>query len=463
MKIKTFHAATVTEALRTIKEELGPDAVILSTKSVKEPGGVLGLFGRDVVEVTAAIDFDAGSSSSARRDAPAPPAKTQPTYHHPAFQDALRLSLRRSDDGRDRLSVSPTAREASRAAESRVPEAATAAAPVQTVAREQSPPEVARLAEEVRGLRQLVEATLQPRKVGRRPLLKRLPPTLGSFHHDLVRSGMEAEAAEQLLADIAPTLTAGQDASEAAVRHAIHRALSNAVAVAGPLLNGTEQKKTVIFVGPTGVGKTTTIAKLAAHYTLREQRSVSLITLDTYRVAAVEQLRMYAKVIGVTMDVALTKRDALDFIRRRSRSELILIDTAGRSPLDEAGLQDLRDLVSLDHPLETHLVLSATTREQDVIGGVAGYAGIPITRLLFTKLDETRAYGSLFGIAKRSGLPLSYLSTGQNVPEDLETARPERIADLVLGLSLKGDRRAALCGESSLHHVREADGESGER
>jgi flagellar biosynthesis protein FlhF len=447
MKIKTFQAMTMTDALRTIKDELGPDAVILSTKSVKQQSGMFGLFGRTVVEVTAAIDFDGRGGPSAARETARPSSGSgQPAPDHPVFQDTLRSSLRETDDRRDRVSLSS----ASRPPRQEEPPAHRQdpfepAHP--TMARETSTPEVRRLAEEVRGLRQLVEASLQPRRIARRTSLKRLPPAFAAFHHDLVQAGLEPQAAEHVLAEAAPSLRPGEEESDLALHQAVHRTLARSVSVSGPLLNGSDQKKTVIFVGPTGVGKTTTIAKLAAHYTLNEKRSVSLITLDTYRVAAVEQLRMYAKVIGVTLDVALTKRDALDYIRRRSRSELILIDTAGRSPMDEAGLRDLRELVALDHPLETHLVLSSTTREQDLIGGVSGYAGIPITRLLFTKLDETRGYGGLFGMVRKSGLPLSYLSTGQNVPEDLEVARPERVADLVLGVSLKGDTRETLCGK----------------
>lgn len=442
MKIKTFQALTMTEALRTIKEELGADAVILSTKSVKQQGKMFGLFGRAVVEVTAAIDFDPRHSDQPGHTSGEQPSggSSRQAQSRPPFQETLRLSMQQASTRTDRVSVSQET-----LSRPRTPTATTSPEPLpaETGGRphDHAPPEWTQLAQEVRGLRDLIETTMQPRRAPRRVSLKRLPPFVANFYHDLVRTGIEGGTAEDVLAEAASMLQAGDDESDVALRRAVHRALARSIKVSGPLLSGNDQKKTVIVVGPTGVGKTTTIAKLAAHYTLKEQRSVSLITLDTYRVAAVEQLRMYAKVIGVTMDVALTKREALDFIRRRSKSELILIDTAGRSPMDEAGLRDLRDLVSLDHPLETHLVLSATTREADLVGGVKGYAGIRINRLLFTKLDETRGYGGLFGLLRTSGLPLSYLSTGQNVPEDLEVAGGERVADLVLGSPLKHVKR----------------------
>lgn len=440
MKIKTFQALTMTEALRTIREELGADAVILSTKSVKQQGKMFGLFGRTVVEVTAAIDFDPRHSDTQGHTSEERPSGGS---RQPPFQETLRSSMQQASARTDRVSVS---REALSRPRTQTATTSPEPLPAETAGhtRDHAAPEWTQLAQEVRGLRDLIETTMQPRRAPRRVSLKRLPPSVANFYHDLVQTGIEGSTAEYVLADAASMLQAGDDESDVALRRAVHRALARSITVSGPLLSGNDQKKTVIFVGPTGVGKTTTIAKLAAHYTLKEQRSVSLITLDTYRVAAVEQLRMYAKVIGVTMDVALTKREALDFIRRRSKSELILIDTAGRSPMDEAGLRDLRDLVSLDHPLETHLVLSATTRESDLVGGVKGYAGIPINRLLFTKLDETRGYGGLFGLLRTSGLPLSYLSTGQNVPEDLEMAGRERVADLVLGASLKSLRGDTL-------------------
>jgi CheY-like chemotaxis protein len=207
--------------------------------------------------------------------------------------------------------------------------------------------------------------------------------------------------------------------------------------VSGPIISDRDAKKTVVFVGPTGVGKTTTIAKIAAHCKLKEQRSVALITLDTYRVAAVEQLKLYANIIGVSLEVALTKREALAFIRRRRQTDLILLDTTGRSPMDPAGVDELHELLGLGHPIETHLVMSATTRERDLMDAMSRYATLPIDHLLFTKLDETTAYGNIFTMMQRTGLSLSYFSVGQSVPEDLEAVRPERLADLILGAPLR--------------------------
>ncbi|MEW6542372.1 MAG: flagellar biosynthesis protein FlhF [Nitrospirota bacterium] len=474
MKIKTFQALTMHEALKAIKDELGPDAVILSSKQIRKGGGMFGLFGQPMVEVSAAVDLAPGSPSLRRgsaaqghpaharerwvpttgaqrvagaRDGWRPPSPgRQPAgggrgaFSAPrdagARGTASRLTAKEKGFGEtleDSIARSLTTERPDRGSSERA------------AAQEGRLQDWGELREELRGLRRLVESSLLGGKRESAPAAswqEGLPPLLAARYRDLVRTGLEPETARRYVEDVAQRRPAFE--SEAALQQALARSLARDVKAGGPLLGLGEWKKTVIFTGPTGVGKTTTIAKLAAHYKLKEKRSVALITLDTYRVAAVEQLRMYANVIGIPLDVALTKREALDCIGRRRKSELILIDTAGRSPMDETGMEELRQLVSLDHPLETHLVLSATTREQDLKEGVARFAGIPITHLLFTKLDETTGYGGLFELMRKTGLPLSYFSTGQAVPEDLEVARPDRLADLLLGGLLRGRSKTAL-------------------
>jgi flagellar biosynthesis protein FlhF len=180
------------------------------------------------------------------------------------------------------------------------------------------------------------------------------------------------------------------------------------------------------------VGKTTTIAKLAALYALQQKRKVALITLDTYRVAAVEQLRVYGTILGLTVDVALTCEDLAGLLRMRTSADLILIDTAGRSPLDQAAMRELKKLVGPNRQVEAHLLLSAATREADLTVVLERFMTLPIKSLIFSKLDETTQFGGLINVLQRTGLPLSYLSTGQRVPEDLEVATPQLLAELLL-------------------------------
>jgi flagellar biosynthesis protein FlhF len=185
------------------------------------------------------------------------------------------------------------------------------------------------------------------------------------------------------------------------------------------------------FVGPTGVGKTTTIAKLAALNVLSERRRVALITLDTYRIAAAEQLKVYGNIIGTPVLVA-TNRDELHRALRETRGyDAVFIDTAGRCHRSPEHMWELKGLLALPEPMEIHLVLSATTREEEAEEMIRQFSLLPLHSLLFTKLDESGSMGSLFNLVVHTARPLSYLSTGQRVPEDIEVATPERIIDLL--------------------------------
>jgi len=189
-----------------------------------------------------------------------------------------------------------------------------------------------------------------------------------------------------------------------------------------------------MLVGPTGVGKTTTIAKLAG--LAREQhveRKTVLITLDTYRVAAVEQLRVFAKILKIPLEVAVSQQDFLGCLGRHQDADLILIDTAGRSPKDQAGHDELMAMTRDVCKIETHLVLAAPVAGSVQLDIIRRYQSLPIQNIIMTKLDETSRYGSMYTLLAQAGIPVSYLSAGQRVPEDLEPATRERLVDLVWG------------------------------
>ena len=158
-----------------------------------------------------------------------------------------------------------------------------------------------------------------------------------------------------------------------------------------------------------------------------------MITLDTYRVAAVEQLRVFAKILKVPLEVAVSPEDLAACIDRHRAADLILIDTAGRSPRDPLSQHELTAIAQHQLKIETHLVLAAPTTESLLHDIVRRYQVIPIHRLLVTKLDEAKHYGSLYNVLQHTGLPVSYLSMGQRVPEDLELARKKKIVELVAG------------------------------
>ena len=214
----------------------------------------------------------------------------------------------------------------------------------------------------------------------------------------------------------------------------LSRLIESEITISGPIKIIPETTRVAALVGPTGVGKTTTIAKLAANYRLREKRSVGLITVDTYRIAAVEQLRTYADIIDLPMEVVSTPREMREAVKRLRGLDLILMDTAGRSPRDEIKLQELKAFLAEASADEVHLVLSGVAGERTLLQTAERFSAVGTTSLIFTKLDEAGGLGNLLPVLRNSGLPLSYLTNGQNVPDDIEVAAADRLADLILDI-----------------------------
>ena len=230
------------------------------------------------------------------------------------------------------------------------------------------------------------------------------------------------------------SLAASDAGDSKAARTHLVAAIGREIEVAGPILSIPRQRRLVALVGPTGVGKTTTTAKLAAHYRLREQRRVGLITVDTYRIAAVDQLRTYADIIDLPMEVASTPHEMRQAIGRLADLDLILMDTAGRSPRDEAQIQELKLLLDEAQPDEVHLVSELRLGRQRRWPRVSErFAEVGANRLILTKLDEAQGLGSLLPLLRTNRLPLSYVTHGQNVPDDIEVADPVHLAQQILG------------------------------
>ncbi len=188
------------------------------------------------------------------------------------------------------------------------------------------------------------------------------------------------------------------------------------------------------LVGPTGVGKTTTVAKLAAIAALVERRSVALVCLDQYRVGASEQLQRYADLIGIPMECATDAKSLARALRRLSAADLVIVDTAGRSPRDTAGIAATADtLRGANEPVEVHLCLPAAMRESELVGAIERQSVASPSRLIVTKLDEATFCGGVLAAYVHSGLPLSYFTTGQRVPEDIESASAEGLAKVLCG------------------------------
>ncbi len=183
------------------------------------------------------------------------------------------------------------------------------------------------------------------------------------------------------------------------------------------------------FIGPTGVGKTTTIAKLAANFTLKEGLRLVLITADTYRIAAMEQLKTYADIIGIPLEVVYSSDELTATIARHRDKDLILIDTAGRSPKNRQQIQELQSLLAVEPAIETYLVINTGAKYRDALEMVNGFSCCSPSKFLFTKVDESANIGTIINLLYRFPLALSYIATGQNVPDDIEIADPGKLAD----------------------------------
>jgi len=386
------------EALRQIKEELGSDAVILSTRQIKPGKGMFGMLGRSLLEVTAAADLEpprAAPPAGPRRAAPVPPAPP-PQQRAPDHGPILALQAD-IDSLREELAV---------------------------LGRRPRPGPQEALSRDLKALGdkvdRLLEQTARFDRLQVSPGLRRLQEHLEALDLD---PGLGARIVSFLQEKVAAgTVAEGREPE------AFGELVRRTVKVATTLQPSASGPRVVALVGPTGVGKTTTVAKLAARFGLQGDGKVGLITVDTYRIAAVEQLKTYAKIMGVPIRVAVDAPGFRSAVEELADRDLVLVDTAGQSPRDEAALADLLALFPADVAVEVHLVLAVTTRTRDLEKVLRHYRDVKVSRLLLTKLDETECHGPLLSLPVVSRLPLSFLTTGQNVPDDIEEATPDAVA-----------------------------------
>lgn len=194
----------------------------------------------------------------------------------------------------------------------------------------------------------------------------------------------------------------------------------------------TFNKKVIQFVGPTGVGKTTTLAKVAAHCMLEHKKTVAFITADTFRIAAIDQLKTYARILDVPLEVAYSIEDYKQAIEKFSNYDLILVDTAGRNYRDIRYINELKKMIETDEDIETYLTLSLTAKAIDVQEIFNQFKSLKVDKVVFTKLDETTTIGSILNICLNNSVGVPYLTNGQDVPDDIIQPNPEYITNLLL-------------------------------
>ena len=425
-QLQRFRAHSFAEALKQMRHAMGEDAIVVRTTDVKE-GGLLGLFGKKLVEITA--------SAHTRLPRPRPKSVPEKKYAAPgagvgsekAVQDTVAYFQRLVSDAQVRMRRPGGARSGgapSRAAGSCHGNAAVAR--VLDFKRErQTLDPVSDIRDQLRDLHDMVAGL-----AGHGPGAG-VPSEFAPHYKRLLKTGMAQKQAAALLAAVVKQdgLSALED--HAAIGARVARVIEQQVRVTGGVRMAPGECRRVAFIGPTGVGKTTSLAKLAAHLTVREGARVGLITADTYRVAAPEQLRVYADIIGLPMHIVNDAREMEQAVRDTAGHDLVLMDTAGGSPFNFDQLDELRGILEAAGADEIVLVLAANTRLEDLRQVSANFGALGPSSLFFSKLDETRHYGPVFSVIAETGLPVSYFSVGQEVPDDLVLAQPELVADLI--------------------------------
>ena len=269
-----------------------------------------------------------------------------------------------------------------------------------------------------------------------------MPPEFVPRYRELLASGMCREQAASLVGGIVRHCdTRVLQSNPRVFTERLKLEIQRLVSVTHGIRLEPGQRKVVALVGPTGVGKTTNLAKVAALFAIQERMRVALITTDTYRVGAPEQLRVYANIVSLPMMIANDAEETRMALDELAAFDLVLIDTAGSSPFNTEQTDELKAILAAAKPDETLMVLNANTHVDELRTAVDGFRPLKPTSLVFTKLDETRRYGAMVSIAAETGLPLSYFSTGQNVPDDIEVASPSKLAKLLLQPG--GDRRGS--------------------
>jgi len=412
MKLKTFRAKSMPLALAQVKRHCGNDAVIINTRTFTQ-GGIMGLGGSQVVEITA-----------------------RPSMPNRAKSRQLAKHLRRAYSAG--LSDTPT--ENKKADISVVPlsqNSRTFQPLSQTPSSELAGYSGGQMQKDLHNIRALVEDLVRDQRKLHAP---QMPAKLFDFYLQLIQREVADEIARELLNQVQEELTGNQLDSIDLVRQKIIAAMDKMFDTSGPIcLNLDGSARVVALIGPTGVGKTTTIAKLAADFKLCRNKNVGLITIDTYRIGAVDQLRMYAQIIDIPLKVVLTPDELAEAIELMRDKDIILIDTAGRSQNDELRIKELKSFLNAARPDEVHLVLSSIAHQSHMLSAAEKFGQLGVNRIILTKLDEAISFGVILSVLRKFEASISYITTGQDVPDDIEVGNGKILAQRLLGLDDQGN------------------------
>lgn len=418
MVIKKYIAKTEDAAVELAREELGKDVVIMNVKK-NHPRGIAKLFRRESVEVTAAVDEIVSGETS----------KESPDFSK--LQEAMQGEVQPAPDSK--AALAQAAKEALAEKNQIILEEETAPEDIPTGTESGNNA----IEQKLQDLQQLLEKQIvsPPKEEEQREEKK---PDKNKAYLRLIRSQMENNEVEetyieQILDEIEGSIK--KDSSLDNILSGVYQKIVLKIGRPHLIDLHAKKKKYVFFIGPTGVGKTTTIAKIASMMKLSGKVKVALVTSDTYRIAAVEQLKTYANILGVPLNVVYSSEEMTGIMDELKEYDLVLIDTAGRSHNNKEQKEDIHRLLETvpEPEREVFLVMSATTKYRDLVKISQAYSEITKYNLIFTKLDETDAIGNVFNIRMLTGAPLSYMTWGQNVPDDIGKVDAQKMAKQLLG------------------------------
>lgn len=379
MIIKKYTVNNMNEALTRIRYELGKDAIIVSQRRIKK-GGFLGLFSKKMIEVTAAIDNNKSNSKESMEE---------------GIEAVKRLMKNKVSEHKNKYNEETES-------------------PKLIKAQDSPSKDNEELVKEVQEMRNMLKDMMNSSLAVNTPK--------SELHMKLESSDVDSKIISEIVKMV------NEVSDDRTEEEKLKEIVNNMIKV-----SQNKEENVIVLVGPTGVGKTTTIAKLAGRLSLIENKKVGLITIDTYRIGAVEQLKTYADIMNIPFNVVFTIKDMQSALESMSDCDVILVDTTGRSSKNTMQISELRAFIDKVKTENIHLVISCTTKNKDIDVIVNGYKSLNYNNIIITKLDETSTYGSILNIVESAKKPISFITTGQNVPDDIKLLTAEEITKLILG------------------------------
>ncbi|WP_027633939.1 flagellar biosynthesis protein FlhF [Clostridium hydrogeniformans] len=383
MIIKKFIARNMNEAMAKIKQDLGQDALILSQRKIRQ-SGIRGIFLKKVFEVTACVDNGGEEENS--------------TEAIENLKKAMAIAKYNMENNKAKEELG--SRETNRGYASKEPVGDL---------------DNKKVLYEVKEMKSLI-ASLS-KDIGKEK------NNDNKLKEDLLSYMEELDISKDLYNNF---FTTSMELEEGKIT--LKQGLNKLIDIKNENKSGV-----LVLVGPTGVGKTTTIAKLAGKLSLIDKKKVGLITIDTYRIGAVDQLKTYADIINIPFKVVMNPKEISEALNSMKDCDVILVDTTGRSSKNLMQISELRSFIDKIESKEVSLVISSTTKNRDVDTILRGYENLNYSSVIVTKLDETSSYGALVNITYKGRKPISYITTGQSVPDDIRVPNKEEIIKLILG------------------------------